>query len=124
MPDNLLDHQSDIEITGDPEESPQTVPVNAYETTEALVVVAPLPGVTSEDVDIWLEGRNLTISAAMRTDAPKDYVIHEWHYGPYRRSLTIPEGFGSDATVSFGNGQIALSLARGVSPSQRTQLYP
>src|SRR4051794_99302 len=51
---------------------PQRVPVNVYETDEALVVVAPLPGVMAEDVEISVRPGILMITAAMRTAAPKD----------------------------------------------------
>ena len=92
---------------------PQTVPVNLYETDEALVAVAPLPGVMADDIEIAVEPGRLTIAATMRTAAPKDYLRHEWHYGPYRREVEIPDGFGAQVTATFGNGQLAMQLGRG-----------
>src|SRR2546423_13072706 len=92
---------------------PQTVPVNLYETDEALVAVAPLPGVMADDIEIAVEPGRLTITAAMRTAAPKDYLRHEWHYGPYHREVEIPEDFGAQVTASFGNGQLAIQLGPG-----------
>ena len=97
---------------------PQTVPVNLYETDEALVAVAPLPGVMADDIEISVEPGRLTISAAMRTAAPKDYLRHEWHYGPYRREVEIPEDFGAQVTATFGNGQLAIQLGRGTPDGQ------
>ena len=91
----------------------QSVPVNVYETDGALVIVAPLPGVMPDDVEVTVDGTDVTIKAAMRSDPPKDYLVHEWHYGPFERQLTIPEGFGADAKASFGNGQLAVHLGRG-----------
>lgn len=102
---------------------PQTVPVNVYETDEALVVVAPLPGVMADDIEIAVEAGRLTITAAMRTAAPKDYLRHEWHYGPYAREVDIPEGFGAQVTASFGNGQLAIQLGRGA-PNGRVVAKP
>jgi HSP20 family molecular chaperone IbpA len=92
---------------------PQPVPVNLYPAEEALVLVAPLPGVMADDVEVVIEPGLLTVSAAMRTAAPKDYLLHEWHYGPYRRSIELPWGFGATATASFGNGQLAVHIGRG-----------
>jgi HSP20 family protein len=92
---------------------PQTVPVNLYETDEALVAVAALPGVMADDVEIVVERGRLTITAAMRTAAPKNYLRHEWHYGPYYREVEIPEGYGAQAAASFGNGQVAIQLGPG-----------
>ena len=92
---------------------PQHVPVNVYEAERALVIVAPLPGVMADDVTVVVEGGSATISAAMRTTAEKDYLVHEWHYGPYERTVDIPEGFGGTAEASFANGQLALRIERG-----------
>jgi HSP20 family molecular chaperone IbpA len=90
-----------------------TVPVNVYEADAALVVVAPLPGVMAGDVEIAVDGNELTIRAAMRSPAPKDYLVHEWHYGPFERRVALPDGYGGEAKVSFGNGQLAVHLGRG-----------
>jgi len=92
---------------------PQRVPVNVYETDEALVVVAPLPGVMGSDVAVTIEPSRLTIEAVMRTAAPKHYLVHEWNYGPYRREVGLPDGFGAAATAAFGNGQLAVQVSRG-----------
>jgi len=95
------------------EGTPQHVPVNVYEAERALVIVAPLPGVMADDVSVVVEGRSATISAAMRTTAEKDYLVHEWHYGPYERQVELPDGFGGAAEASFANGQLALRVQRG-----------
>jgi HSP20 family protein len=93
--------------------TPQTFPVNVYETDQAVVVVAPLPGVMADDVTVSIEGGQATIKAAMRTAAEKDYLVHEWHYGPYERQVELPDGFGGAAEASFANGQLALRVERG-----------
>jgi len=91
----------------------QPIPVNIYETTGALVVVAPLPAVMADDIELTLEPGRLTIYAAMRTPAPKDYLVHEWQYGPYQRTLEIPEDVGAEVNATHGNGQLAVSLGKG-----------
>ena len=97
----------------------QSVPVNVYEADEAIVIVAPLPGVMADDVEVDVEGRSLTIRAAMRTAAPKDYFLHEWHYGPYERAVELPDGFGGPVEASFGNGQLAIRVKRGPGGDRR-----
>lgn len=89
------------------------VPVNVYEAEEALVVVAPLPGVMPSDITVEVEGGELRIAAAMRSAAAKDYLVHEWHYGPFERTVALPEGFDGGGTATFGNGQLAIRLMRG-----------
>ncbi len=91
----------------------QYVPVNMYETEGAVVIVAPLPGVMADDVEITVEGRRATIRAAMRTAATKEYILHEWHYGPYERTVELPDGFGGPGAATLGNGQLALRVERG-----------
>jgi HSP20 family protein len=95
---------------------PQPVPVNMYEADEALVLVAPMPGVMADDIEVLVEPRMARIRAGMRTAAPKRYLLHEWHYGPYERSIEIPDGFGAEAQAAFGNGQLAVRLLRGRPP--------
>jgi HSP20 family molecular chaperone IbpA len=90
----------------------QQVPVNMYEAEGAVVVVAPFPGVMEDDVHVAVDGRSLTIRAEMRTPAPKEYLLHEWYYGPWERTLELPEGYGPEHDQSFGNGQLAVRVLR------------
>lgn len=114
MSDRLDERQARREgNAGEPGGETMTVPVNVYEADNAIVVIAPLPGVMPDDVEVVLDGTVLHIRASMRSPAPKDYLLHEWHYGPYERSVQLPEGYGADPKVSFGNGQLAVRLGRG-----------
>ena len=106
------------------EYDPQRVPVNVYETEGAIVVVAPLPGVMADDITIDIEDDRVHITAAQRTPAEKDYVAHEWHYGPYERMLSVPKGFGGPASATFGNGQLALRIERGDSRNGKVVVQP
>ena len=63
-----------------------------YEAGDAFVIVAPLPAVAPDDVTITVDGDRVVIEAALRTAAPKDYLLHEWRYGGYRRESRIPSG--------------------------------
>lgn len=102
--------------------APQPVPVNMYEAEQALVLVLPLPGVMAGDVEVVVEGRRATVSAAMRSSAPKDYLLHEWHYGPYERVVDLPDGFGGEGEATFANGQLAVRIQRG--PAGATRALP
>ena len=75
--------------------APQRVPVNAYETPGAFVIVAPLPAVTDRDVTLTLTEGALLICAELRSAGPREYTIHEWEYGGYEREIDIPAGYGS-----------------------------
>lgn len=98
---------------GEPGGETMSVPVNVYQAEEALVVIAPLPGVMPDDIRVSVADDQLHIAAAMRSAAPKDYLVHEWHYGPYDRLVDLPKGFGGGGTATLGNGQLAIRLIRG-----------
>ena len=98
---------------------PQEVPVNIYEASDALVIVAPLPAVQPEDVAIDLWPGRLRITASLRSAAPKDYLVHEWDYGGYEREIDLPEGWGGSVEASLANGQLALRVLPGT-VSERT----
>ena len=99
---------------------PQQVPVNLYETEQAIVLVAPLPGVMADDISVTVDGRTVHIAADLRTKAVKDYLLHEWHYGPYERTVEVPDGFGGPAEATFANGQLALRIERGGGGERRS----
>ena len=92
---------------------PQSVPVNVFETTGALVIVAPLPAVAADDVTIELRDHRLRFWAHLRSAAPRDYLVHEWEYGAYEREVDLPDGYGSAVEASLGNGQLAIRVLRG-----------
>jgi HSP20 family molecular chaperone IbpA len=108
-------HQHVLDATAETEASmrTQTVPINIFEAPEALVVVAPLPAVTADDVQIELRGRQLRFWAHLRTAAPREYLVREWDYGGYEREVDLPPGFGSSIEASLGNGQLAIRVLRG-----------
>src|SRR5688572_29388152 len=57
---------------------PQNVPVNVYETPNALVVLAPMPAVQADDVTVELTPGKVRFCAELRSAGPRDYLINEW----------------------------------------------
>ena len=108
-------HQQVVDATAAAEESmrPQRVPVNVYETSGALVVVAPLPAVTPSDVTIELRPGSLRFFASLRSAGPREYLVNEWDYGGYEREVDLPDGYGSGVEASLANGQLAIRVLRG-----------
>ena len=108
-------HQQVVEATADTEARmrPQKVPVNVYETSGALVLVAPLPAVTAEDVTIEVRPGNLRFFANLRSAPPREYLVHEWEYGGYEREVELPEGYGGGVEATLTNGQLAIRVLRG-----------
>lgn len=112
-------------VPGSVLEEPQRIPINMWETTDALVVTAPMPCVRTEDITIYLQGSRLTIKAARRAPMDRSFLVHEWQYGDYERVVDVPSGFGAPLRAAFGNGQLALRLERrGTNPKMPMRLVP
>ena len=101
--------------------TPQRVPVNVHETTEALVIVAPLPAVTPKDVTVELRPGAVRFWAHLRSAGPRDYLVHEWHYGGYEREVDLPAGFGGGVEATLINGQLVVRVLRGEAQSLMIQ---
>jgi HSP20 family molecular chaperone IbpA len=91
----------------------QSVPINVYESTGALVVVSPLPAVTADDVTVELRRDTLHFFALLRSAGPRTYLVHEWEYGGFEREIDVPYGFGSGVEATLANGQLVVRILRG-----------
>jgi len=95
---------------------PQSVPVNVYETTAALVIVAPLAAVSAADVAVELHPGTppcVRFWAHVRSSGQREYLIHEWEYGGYERQLDLPDGYGGGVEATLNNGQLVIRVLRG-----------
>jgi HSP20 family molecular chaperone IbpA len=102
---------------------PQSVPVNVYETSKALVVVAPLPAVVPSDVTVELRPGSVRFWARLRSAGPREYLLHEWEYGCYEREIDLPAGWGGGVEASLANGQLVVRVARG-EPAVTSTIQP
>jgi HSP20 family molecular chaperone IbpA len=115
MSDTSPSHQEVLEATAATEASmaPQKVPINVYETSAALVVVAPLPAVTPDDVTVEVRPGKLRFHADLRSAGTREYLVKEWEYGGYEREVDLPDGIGSGVEATLSNGQLAIRVLRG-----------
>jgi HSP20 family molecular chaperone IbpA len=51
--------------------------------------------------------------AQLRSAGPREYLVHEWHYGGYERDVELPAGFGGGVEATLTNGQLAIRILRG-----------
>jgi HSP20 family protein len=93
-----------------------TIPIDMYQTDNAVIVKATLPGIKPEEVDISVSGDTLTIKAERKEETEtkeKNYVHKENRYGMVTRSITLPVDVKSEiAEASFDNGILTLNLPR------------
>ena len=88
--------------------------------SKPIRIVAPFPAVKVDDVCIELTDGAVRFWAALRSSGPREYVIHEWEYGGYERSVPIPRGFGSAVEASLTNGQLVVRVLSGDFTVQQT----
>ncbi|MFQ5768079.1 MAG: Hsp20/alpha crystallin family protein [Acidobacteriota bacterium] len=99
-------------------------PVDIYETGEKVVLVADLPGVRQEDLDIQVESNTLTLRGERRMQ--KDVNQENYHriergYGTFQRSFTLPTNIDQDrirAEHRHGILEISLPKAEGSRPKK------
>lgn len=97
----------------------ERLPIDLYETDEALTLKARVPGVNPEDVEITINGDNLVIKVELCSDALLDeakgwnWYRHELYHGQVGRSITLPTLIEADKVeATFRNGELTLVLPK------------
>ncbi|MET0771526.1 MAG: Hsp20/alpha crystallin family protein [Candidatus Limnocylindrales bacterium] len=93
------------------------MPLDVYETPEAIVIEAALPGIRPEEVEVSVLGDTLTLSAGSESESRSDenggYRWREVQRGKVTRSVTLPQGVVADgASATFENGLLRLSVPK------------
>ncbi|MBN1262308.1 MAG: Hsp20/alpha crystallin family protein [Anaerolineae bacterium] len=96
--------------------------VDIYETNTDIVLVADMPGVTAETIDITLEKSILTITGIVEPDPIQGYNLAyaEYRVGDYQRSFSISNEIDEEkiaATVK--DGVLRLTLPKAVPTTRR-----
>jgi HSP20 family molecular chaperone IbpA len=81
--------------------------VDIYEADDAIVMLADLPGVDENSVDISLEKNVLSINGYVEPEKPENYTLAfaEYEVGNYERSFTLSDEIDREnieATVKDG----------------------
>ncbi len=96
-------------------------PVDIYETSEGLVLVADLPGVTKETLRVDVDGDLLTISGKAGHIAPGDAIYREYELANFYRQFELGDEVDRDKiTAELKQGVLTLKLpkAERVKPKQ------
>jgi len=96
-----------------------------YERDDALVLVADMPGVDKDNVEINVDRRVLTISGRVATEPVEDYRLTyaEYETGDFERSFTLTEEVDVDkieATVKNGVLRLVLPKSEAAKPRKIT----
>lgn len=93
--------------------------VDVYETADKLYVVAPLAGVTANEVRIEITDDVVVIEGERthpltgQVDLARDRLVEECYFGPFSRSIVLPENIDVKlAKAEFKKGILVLSLPK------------
>jgi HSP20 family molecular chaperone IbpA len=90
--------------------------VDIFSAGDDIVILADMPGVAEEDIDITLEKDVLTINGYVsNVEDPEGYeLLHgEYGIGDYQRSFTLPDEVDRDnIEASLSHGVLRLTLPK------------
>ena len=97
-------------------------PVDLYETADAYVLTAEIPGIEREDIDIQTGDGRLTLSGARQERAVACEQFHrlERGHGSFQRTFQLPLPIDHDAvTADLKDGVLTVRIPKLAVPSTR-----
>ena len=104
------------------EEGTCTLPVDAYTTADDVVIIAAVPGVDPNDIEVTIDGDTLTIRGEFKGPLENvDYVVRERSCGKFSRTLrlNVPVEAGK-AGATFDKGVMTLTIPKSEEVKPRT----
>jgi HSP20 family protein len=107
----------DVELAPD-------IRIDVIENDEAYDISADVPGVRKEDIDIAVDGNQVSITAQSKRESEKkngDRAVHcERYYGQAFRSFSLPSDVDdTKAEARYENGVLSLHLPKKANGQQR-----
>ena len=93
----------------------RTPPIDIYEAEDGLVLLADLPGVTAEGVELQIQDNQLTLFGRCQTALPGDeHLVHqEFQMGDFLRSFILSEDVNHEGiTAKLNGGVLEVRLPR------------
>lgn len=95
------------------------VPLDVYATSDEAIVIAAVPGLTPENLDITYTQNTLTLSGSVPSVADSEqgqqatWYVHELWSGQFQRTVTLPfEIDASKAEATFEHGIVRITLPK------------
>ena len=96
--------------------------VDIYETNDSIVVLADMPGVDENSVDITLESDVLSINGYVELEQPESHQLAyaEYRVGDYQRKFTLSDQIDRDGIEATAkDGVLRLHLPKAM-PTTKT----
>ncbi len=93
-----------------------TPPADVLETDKTVEIHLDMPGIAPDQIDVKLEGNQLTITAERKLEKPvdeKNWIRRERNLGNYGRSFTLPDTLdGSKPEATYRHGVLTVTLPK------------
>jgi HSP20 family protein len=93
-----------------------TMPIDVHESAEAYTVVANMPGLNADQLNINWHDNKLTISVEIEAPTAPEatrVLLQERAFGKFARTLTLPLAVDADkVTAEYVNGVLTLILPK------------
>lgn len=104
-------------LHGEPLPEPEKIRVDVKESDQAYTVLAELPGVSKEDIQVSIDGNVVTLSAEIKqldTQTRDDKLLRsERYYGSVSRAFSLPQEIdAAQAKARCENGVLTLTLPK------------
>jgi HSP20 family protein len=104
---------------GNGESGRSLMPIDAFATENEVVILAAIPGINPDDIEITIEKNTVTLSGQVPNVAESEetkganWYVHELPHGSFRRSLTLPmEVNAAEANATFDRGMLRLTVPK------------
>jgi HSP20 family protein len=103
------------------------LPLDVYGSDNEIVVIAAVPGIEPDQIELTVNQNTVTIRGELRNVASSEdaknatWYLHELPYGKFQRSLTLPVDVDvakADATFDHGILKLRLPKAESAQPKQ------
>lgn len=107
-----------------PPAQPWAPPVDIGETADALIILAELPGVTQEDIDLSVEDGTLTLRGERKLEqagAEEVFLRRERVAGPFVRHVLLPATVDpARVTATYHGGVLRITVPKKEGAKPRT----
>lgn len=105
-------------------------PMEILDKKDALVIIAELPGVKIDDVNLSLEDDVITITGEKREEkkegeSDSEYYLWERRFGSFHRAFTLPYAVDQDTiSAAFDNGVLTVTLPKAAKAKAKGRKIP
>lgn len=90
--------------------------IDVYQDESSLVLLAPMPGVSEDDLKLKLQDEVLSIVARRSIGKDlltADFMVKECYWGEVRRAVVLPEGLDLDGIeAEISNGILMITIPK------------